>query len=60
MLVDRSRPTRPERLPESDSLWQILAHMRFFQSTYYRFRADSDFPTSTWSSKTTKPLPWMA
>ena len=60
MLVDRSRPTRPERLPESDSLWQILAHMRFFQLAYHRFRADPDSPTSMWSPKTMKALPWMA
>ena len=43
-----ARGLRPEGLPESYSLWQMLEHMRFCQSDYYRFCTNPDYTAPTW------------
>jgi hypothetical protein len=43
-----ARGVRPEGLPESYSLWQILEHMRICQLDYYRFCTDPEYTAPTW------------
>lgn len=43
-----ARGIQPDGLPGTYSLWQILEHMRFCQTDYFRFCTDLDYTAPTW------------